>query len=137
MVWIHGTYALNDNGSLILSPFPDGYQQIQDPCAAESNFIEQYNDTERYNNWRIFQDPQDGYKLHLFNFDDSPVAPLFQVSTEPNMLPTKNLRNETAVALTAQSLVKTNGAAAATWTPGGIVSMASALLTVALGSFLL
>jgi len=78
-----------------MTPFGDGFQQIQDPCAAVSNFIETYNDTELYVNWRIFTDPVDGYKLHLFQYDGAPVAPQFQVSTTPNMLPTQLLRNVT------------------------------------------
>ncbi|KAH8082424.1 chaperone for protein-folding within the ER, fungal-domain-containing protein [Cristinia sonorae] len=136
MVWIHGEYTLNDNSSMTLMPFSDGYQQVQDPCAAESNFIEQYNSSELYQSWRIFQDLQDGYKLHLFQFDGSPVAPLFLVSEEPNMLPTRPLRNDTP-SFVAQSLIKTNDAASASWTPGGIVSLASTLLTVAVGAFVL
>jgi hypothetical protein len=91
--WIHGTYTLNPNGSMTLQPFNDGYQQIQDPCAAVSNFIEEYNNTEIYVQWRIFRDVTAGYKLHLFQYDGAPLAPMFQVSTTPNMLPTQQLRN--------------------------------------------
>ncbi|TCD59781.1 Reversal of tor2 lethality [Steccherinum ochraceum] len=140
MVWIHGTYTLNDNSSMTLNPFPDGYQQVQDPCAAETNFIEQYNDTELYASWQIFQDQNDGYKLHLFNFDGSPVAPLFQVSTTPNMLPTQNLRNDTSSPqFVTQALFKTDAKTgdAATWSPRGVVSVASALATVAIATLLL
>jgi hypothetical protein len=93
MNWIHGTYTLNPNGSITLQPFNDGYQQIQDPCAAVSNFIEDYNMTEIYQSWRIFQDPVQGYKLHLFQYDGAPLPPQFQVSTTPTMLPTQQLRN--------------------------------------------
>ncbi|KAF9471230.1 ROT1 protein [Pholiota conissans] len=91
--WVHGSYTLNPNGSITMVPMGDGFQQIQDPCAAISNFIELYNQTEFYQSWRIFQDPTQGFKLHLFNFDGSPVAPQFQVSTTPKMLPTQQLRN--------------------------------------------
>ncbi|KAG5654323.1 hypothetical protein H0H81_004742 [Sphagnurus paluster] len=91
--WVHGTYALNSNGSITMTPLGDGYQQIQDPCAAISNFVENYNITEYYTQWRIFQDPVTGYKLHLFQFDGAPLAPMFQISTTPNMLPTQLLRN--------------------------------------------
>jgi len=95
--WVHGTYSLLPNGSIVLKPLGDGYQQIQDPCAAVSNFIESYNYTELYRSWRIFQDPQTlDYKLHLFQFDGSPVAPQFLVSPTPNMLPKTLLRNVTA-----------------------------------------
>jgi len=94
--WVHGTYTLERNGSVVMTPLGDGYQQIQDPCGAVSNFIENYNVTELYQSWRIFQDPQTlGYKLHLFQFDGSPVAPQFQVSATPDMLPTQLLRNVT------------------------------------------
>ena len=74
----------------------DGFQQIQDPCAAISNFVEVYNDTELYQSWRIFQDPTQGFKLHLFQFDNSPLAPMFQLSTTPNMLPTQQIRTTKA-----------------------------------------
>jgi hypothetical protein len=76
-----------------MTPLGDGFQQVQDPCAAISNFLETYNLTEYYKGWRIFQDPTQGYKLHMFSFDGSPLAPMFQVSTTPNMLPTRQLRN--------------------------------------------
>ncbi|KAG5642420.1 hypothetical protein DXG03_002822, partial [Asterophora parasitica] len=91
--WVHGHYVLNNNGSITMTPLGDGYQQIQDPCAAVSNFIEDYNITETYKQWRIFRDPTTGYKLHLFQFDGAPLAPMFQISTTPNMLPTEMLRN--------------------------------------------
>jgi hypothetical protein len=93
VVWVHGKYTLNANGSITMVPFPDGFQQIQDPCAAVSNFVEPYEFTEYYKGWRIFMDPTAGPKLHLFQFDGSPVSPQFQVSTTPNMLPTQPLRN--------------------------------------------
>jgi len=95
--WVHGTYQLLSNGSIVMTPFGDGYQQIQDPCAGQSNFVENYNNTELYQQWRIFQDPIQGFKLHLFQFDGSPLAPQFQVSNSPQMLPTQMLRNVSAV----------------------------------------
>ena len=80
---------------MTLIPMGDGYQQIQDPCAAVSNFIEDYNLTEYYTQWRIFMDPTAGPKLHIFQFDGSPLAPQFQLSSTPSMLPTQLLRNVT------------------------------------------
>jgi len=91
--WVHGTYSLNTNGSISMTPLGDGFQQVQDPCAAISNFVELYNQTEYYKGWRIFQDPTAGYKLHMFAFDGTPLSPMFQISPTPNMLPTQQLRN--------------------------------------------
>jgi hypothetical protein len=114
----------------------DGYQQIQDPCAAVSNFIEDYNLTELYSNWRIFNDAVFGPKLHLFGFDGAPLAPQFLVSTTPNMLPTQKLRNDTTVVLSGRSLqedVVSNGASSR-WNAGvaatgmALVGVVSSLL---------
>ena len=105
--WAHGTYNLLGNGSIVFNPFGDGYQQVQNPCAAISNQIENFNVTELYQSWQIFQDPVDGFKLHLFQFDGSPVAPQFQLSDEPNMLPTEPLRNVTTGFTTQNGFVST------------------------------
>jgi hypothetical protein len=92
----HGTFELVANGSIILNPFyQDGRQQIQNPCAAESNVLQQFNQTTLFLSWRIFVDPQGNDKLHLFQFDGSPLAPQFRVSTVPTMLPTRVLTNTT------------------------------------------
>lgn len=109
VVWVHGHYDLVGNGSIVLTPVGDGYQQVQAPCAATSNFIQDYNFTELFQSWQIFMDPTDGPKLHLFQFDGSPVAPLFQLSPSPNMLPKQVLRNVTAnvVTVTSDGLVTT------------------------------
>jgi len=138
MNWHHGTYQFMPNGSIVLTPFGDGYQQIQDPCAPVSNFIETYNLTELYQSWQIFTDPVDGYKLHMFNFDGSAVAPQFQVSVTPNMLPTQLLRNVTPPAntsLTAQNLLVNSGELA--WSPVGVGSLMTTIFTVIAASFFL
>lgn len=44
ILWQHGTYSLNNNGSITLYPFgSDGRIQVQDPCAAQTNVITYYN----------------------------------------------------------------------------------------------
>ena len=141
MVWHHGTYELVSNGSIILHPLPDGYQQVQSPCAAVSNFIEQYNDTELYQQWRIFWDDVAGPKLHLYRFDGSPVAPQFQLSATPNMLPTQLLRNVTGfeASITAQqrrSLLKRNAGERA-WTPHGVEALLISTVTIGAASLFL
>ncbi|KAF5343794.1 hypothetical protein D9757_007130 [Collybiopsis confluens] len=96
MNWAHGTVAVADNGSLILTPNGDGYQQIQDPCAAVSNFIENYNQTELLvSGYYTYTDTTNGLTLQLYQFDGAPLAPMKQISSTPNMLPTQSLRNVT------------------------------------------
>ena len=53
----------------------------------------------------MFQDPVTGLKLHLYGEDGTPVAPLFQVSTTPNMLPTRVLRSAPQPATTSDGLI--------------------------------
>lgn len=117
-----------------MQPLGDGYQQIQDPCAAESNFIEDYNITELYQSWRIFQDPQSAeFKLHLFQFDGAPLAPQFLVSAQPNMLPTRLLRNVTAPnTFQAQNLLANN-----IGLDSGVERSAGRTVGLALGSVML
>ncbi|PCH39670.1 hypothetical protein WOLCODRAFT_168065 [Wolfiporia cocos MD-104 SS10] len=95
MNWVHGTYVLESNGSIVLMPFGDGFQQIQDACAAISNFIEDYNDTELISSWGIFLDSMLGYQLQLYQYNGELLAQQNLILTTPSMLPTHNLRNTT------------------------------------------
>jgi len=134
--WAHGHFELLSNGSILLYPLGDGYQQIQDPCAAVSNFVEDYNRTERMRNWRIFEDPNDGFKLHLFQFDGAPLPPMFRVSETPIMNPTRMLRNVTPPATDstgATLLVNTNGASMVESSSLLVLGLAGILGLVALG----
>ncbi|KAF7298763.1 hypothetical protein MIND_00823800 [Mycena indigotica] len=104
LVWAHGNYNLLDNGSIILNPIGDGYQQVQSPCNKDnSNFLQNYNLTELFVSWRIYTDRTFGPKLHLYQWDGSPVAPLFRLSETPNMLPKQKLRNNEAHTVTSTS----------------------------------
>lgn len=92
MLFQHGTYQFLDNGSIAATPFaPDGRIQVQDPCAAQSNTITQFNTTILFSSWRIFQDPTRGPKLQLYRFDGAPLTPQFLAALPPNMLPTQVL----------------------------------------------
>ncbi|EKM49858.1 uncharacterized protein PHACADRAFT_265599 [Phanerochaete carnosa HHB-10118-sp] len=142
MNWVHGTFQLLGNGSIVMTPFGDGYQQIQDPCGAESNFIQSYNDTELYVMWQIFLDPTDGPKLHLFQFDGTPLAPQFQLSATPNMLPTQPLFNVTPPVESSDGSVsrkrglKKRNAGERTWTPAGLVGLVFSLGTACAASLI-
>jgi hypothetical protein len=146
--WSHGKYQLNPNGSMTLFPFPDGFQQIQDPCAAVSNFIEDYRITEElYVMWQIFMDQTAGLKLHLFQYDGAPLSPMFQISTQPNMLPTQQLRNisdpngnsntDPNASNVQRRGLPTSGAHSSRRTDNAIMTGISALIVAALGSLAL
>lgn len=88
----HGTWQALANGSIVATPIAiDGRLQVEDPCAAQSNIIMQFNTTVLFQSWRIFQDPQRGPKLQLYQFDGSPLSPLYLIANPPNMLPTQLL----------------------------------------------
>lgn len=93
--WNHGLLNFEGNGSLVLTPVGDGFQRIEDPCAARSDFTEAYNLSELYQSWQIFLDPVDGPKLHMFEFDGTALAPMRLLSATPNMLPNQRLHNTT------------------------------------------
>jgi hypothetical protein len=110
MNWVHGTFTYNANGSLTLSPFGDGFQQIQNACAANSDFIEHYNDTELYQSWQISYDPTLGPVLQLNKFDGSPIQPQTLYSLSPVMLPTQPLRSVSPASKAATRLKLASGA---------------------------
>jgi hypothetical protein len=131
MNWVHGTFEFQPNGSLTMDPFGDGYQQIQDPCGAVSNFIQDYNSTELYVNWNIYTDLTKGYKLQLYQFDGSMLAPQYLVANPPNMLPTMKLRNVSGtVANTIETGVNVNDLFAKPTSAAGRTSRTDAALAV-------
>lgn len=98
VLWQHGSWQSLDNGSIVLNPIAvDGRLQVQDPCAAQSNVIMQFNTTVLFSSWRIFSDQQRGPKLQLYAFDGSPKSPMFLIANPPNMLPTETLSANTTI----------------------------------------
>jgi len=92
ITWHHGKPEFVSNGSIVLHPI-EGFQRVQDPCAANSDFTEIFNLTTLFVEWRIFQDATDGPKLHLNAFDGTALPPMFLQSASPEMLPTQALLN--------------------------------------------
>ncbi|KAI0698149.1 chaperone for protein-folding within the ER, fungal-domain-containing protein [Cytidiella melzeri] len=135
--WEHGTFVILGNASIITTPFGDGFQQVQNPCLATSSFIQSYNYTGLYRSFRIFQDPVDGPKLQIANFDDSPVAPLFLVSATPSMLPTRPLINVTATAAASKRELKKRSAGERAWTSASAGALVLSLVTAAATSIIL
>jgi len=129
MTWQHGTFQFLPNGSLLLIPFEgDGFQQVQDPCAAVSNQINRYSQEILFSQWRIFPLSAGVFHLNLYEFDGTPVAPMNLVASPPNMHPTATLvATATATAtgsgkrdLTARS----SGSKSATLMLGSVGAMA-------------
>jgi hypothetical protein len=49
MQWQHGSYSLEPNGSLVLTPIPsDGRQLSSNPCVGNSAAYTRYNQTETF-----------------------------------------------------------------------------------------
>jgi len=90
VLWQHGKYELNNNGSITLFPFAsDGRIQVQDPCAAVTNVITTYNQITLYADWRITVDSfKSNYMLQLNRFDGAKMPPMYMIANPPNMLPT-------------------------------------------------
>lgn len=90
VLWQHGKYQLNNNGSITLYPFgSDGRIQVQDPCAAVTNVITTYDQITLYADWGITVDSiKANYKLQLNRFDGAKMPPLYLIANPPNMLPT-------------------------------------------------
>jgi len=89
VLWQHGQFQFLNNGSIVANPIPiDGRLQVQDPCAAKSNVIQQFNTSILFERWEIVQDVQRGPKLQLYRFDGAPLHPMYQIANPPNMLPT-------------------------------------------------
>lgn len=98
IIWQHGTYTLEDDGSLVLNPFgADGRIQVQDPCAATTNIITYYDQVTTYADWGIVVDIDSGnYALKMNRFDGAKMPPMFLIAKPPNMLPTQYLTGTNA-----------------------------------------
>lgn len=117
--WQHGTYTLNNNGSMTLYPFgSDGRIQVQNRCAAVTNIITYYSNQVLFQDWGITVEPSTGrYRLIVNKFDGSKAPYMYLAAKPPNMLPTQILtgRNATGQTITRKRsfvdiLKRTNGA---------------------------
>ncbi|KAL4957207.1 chaperone for protein-folding within the ER, fungal-domain-containing protein [Aspergillus filifer] len=90
MQWQHGTYIVNADGSLHLTPIAsDGRQLLSDPCESSKGMYTRYNQTEKYDSFTIAIDPYyESTRLDLYSFDGSPMIPMYLVYRPPEMLPT-------------------------------------------------
>jgi len=131
LVWTHGTFTLNSNGSITMTPFGDGFQQVQAPCAAVSSFVQLYDYVETSLSWSIVNDVALGYVLQMTLSDGSPLPLQSLYSATPNMLPTEPLQNSSVSSLVGQgALVVNGGERPSAWgvgSVGGLVLMLAAM----------
>ena len=106
MIFQHGTYEAQGNG-IVLNPIQvDGRQLVSTPCNQTNAAYLRYNQTEIYQSFDVSIDQYYGrYRLDLYKFDGSPVAPLYLAYKPPEMLPTATL-NPTAGAAQSTSVAK-------------------------------
>ncbi|SCU80283.1 LADA_0B06194g1_1 [Lachancea dasiensis] len=94
LIYQHGTYDLQDNGTLTLNPIKvDGRQLLSDPCNDNgTSTYSRYNQTEVFK-WFLVQvnDYHGVYELQLYEADGSPMTPMYLAYRPPSMLPTETL----------------------------------------------
>ncbi|CEP61162.1 Rot1p LALA0_S02e08108g [Lachancea lanzarotensis] len=94
LIYQHGTYELQDNGTLTLNPIAvDGRQLLSDPCNDNGTSVySRYNQTEVYKWFTVQVNDYHGvYELQLYQSDGSPMQPLYLAYRPPMMLPTETL----------------------------------------------
>ncbi|CCF60301.1 hypothetical protein KAFR_0J02370 [Kazachstania africana CBS 2517] len=110
LIFQHGTFELMDNGTLILTPITvDGRQLYSSPCDDDGvSTYTRYNQTETFKSFAMYLDSYHGiYRLDLYQFDGSPMQPLYLAYQPPMMLPTETLNpTETSSSETTGSSLK-------------------------------
>ncbi|PGG99180.1 hypothetical protein AJ79_08672 [Helicocarpus griseus UAMH5409] len=93
MQFQHGTFKLEANGSLILTPFAaDGRQLVSNPCAGKNAAYYRYVQPEVFERYEVLTDPfHNVQRLNLYKFDGSPMQPMYLAFKPPQMLPTRTL----------------------------------------------
>jgi hypothetical protein len=105
MQWQHGTFVENSTGSLILTPFSvDGRQLQSDPCNYKNSIYTRYNQTETIKKYAV---STDGYtkltRLDLYEWDGTPMNPMFLAYSPAMMLPTQTLNPTAAASSTSKA----------------------------------
>ncbi|CUS23327.1 LAQU0S09e02278g1_1 [Lachancea quebecensis] len=94
LIYQHGTYTVESNGSLILAPFEvDGRQLLSDPCKdSGSSVYSRYNQTVVFKSFLVKLNDYHGVKeLVLHQFDGAVMMPMYLAYQPPVMLPTITL----------------------------------------------
>lgn len=111
MQWQHGSWTFNADGSLRLNPIAvDGRQITSQPCDGDNSIYLRYNQTENMEKYAVYEDPYHGIpRLDLYQFDGTPIMPLYLVYSPPQMLPTTTLNPMISSSATAASKLKKRG----------------------------
>lgn len=106
----HGTYELLSNGSLVLTPIAvDGRQLLSDPCGTSATNAQytRYVQPTWFEKYQVSVSPYYGrYMLQIYQFDGSPMQPLYLAYKPPMMLPTHALNPTDKASETSSSLRK-------------------------------
>ncbi|MCJ1232280.1 Reversal of tor2 lethality [Varicellaria rhodocarpa] len=111
MQYQHGTFKKAANGSLFLTPFGvDGRQLLSSPCAYQNSIYTRYNQSEYFQRYSVYTDPYHNVpRLDLYQFDGSPMNPMYLAYHPPQMLPTSTLNPTSSPATaTASSSTKSS-----------------------------
>ncbi|CCE64414.1 hypothetical protein TPHA_0H02100 [Tetrapisispora phaffii CBS 4417] len=114
LIFQHGKYEVLTNGTLKLYPFEvDGRQLLSDPCNDGGvSAYTRYSQVGTYLSFYTVLDDYHGvFKLQLFEFDGTPLQPLYLAYRPPIMLPTITL-NPTASGSEDSSSDETSSAVA-------------------------
>ncbi|SCU78273.1 LANO_0A02586g1_1 [Lachancea nothofagi CBS 11611] len=105
IIYQHGKYDIQDNGTLTLTPFAvDGRQLLSQPCEDDGvSVYSRYNQTEVYKWFLVQENDYHGIQeLQMYKADGSPMQPMYLAYRPPMMLPTETL-NPTAASETSAS----------------------------------
>ncbi|EJS44165.1 rot1p [Saccharomyces arboricola H-6] len=111
LIYQHGTYNISDNGTLVLNPFQvDGRQLFSDPCTDDGvSTYSRYNQTETFKEYTVGIDAYHGvYTLQLYQYDGTPMQPLYLAYRPPMMLPTETLNPTSSAASTDDASTSSN-----------------------------
>lgn len=104
MQFQHGTYVTvpgTDVVGLELTPFGvDGRQLLSDPCSTAGkkglSAYTRYSQPETIKKYAVYKDPYSGAtRLDLYQFDGTPLQPLYLAYSPPQMLPTVTMNPTT------------------------------------------
>lgn len=110
MTYQHGTYEILSNGSVVLTPIAvDGRQLLSDPCGYSYEKAEyvRYVQSTWFKTYEVtISDYHGKYMLQIYQFDGSPMQPLYLAYKPPLMLPTYALNPTDKSSETSSSLSK-------------------------------